>query len=108
SLCERFVEGDRMRPRANDRHFAQQYICQLGELIDIRAPQNTAAACHARIIPDCLLEVVMTVFDRCHGSKLKDLDDFIIVAMPGLAEEYGTASIKPDRERNREQKWRER
>jgi hypothetical protein len=33
-----------MRPRANDRHFAQQYIHQLGELVDIRAPQNTANA----------------------------------------------------------------
>src|SRR5215831_15245845 len=27
--------------------------------------------------------------------------------MPGLAEEYGTARIKPDYERNREQEWRE-
>src|SRR5262249_30891078 len=35
-----------MRPRANDRHVAQQYIHQLGELVDIRAPQNTVNAHH--------------------------------------------------------------
>src|SRR5262252_7318504 len=91
-----------MRPRANDRHFAQQYIHQLGELVDIRAPQNTANARHARIVLDRLLEAA-TIFDRRHRSELKDLDDFIIVPMPGLAEEYGTARIKPDCERN----WRE-
>src|SRR5215831_19628202 len=95
-----------MRPRANDRHFAQQYIHQLGELVDIRAPQNTANARHARIVLDRLLEVA-PIFDRRHRSELNDLDDFIIVPMPGLAEEYGTARIKPDCERNREQKWRE-
>src|SRR5215471_4175349 len=30
----------------NNRHFAQQYIHQLGKLVDIRAPQNTANAHH--------------------------------------------------------------
>src|SRR5262249_9541576 len=95
-----------MRPRTNDRHFAEQHIHQLGELVDIRAPQNAANARHAMIVLDCLLEVA-AIFDRRHRSELKDLDDFIIVSMSGLAEEYGTARIKPDRERNREQKWRE-
>src|SRR5258708_11971477 len=95
-----------MRPRANDRHFAQQYIHQLGELVDIRPPQNTANARHARIVLDSLREVA-AIFDRRHRSELKDLDDFIVVPMPGLTEEYGTARIKPDCERNREQEWRE-
>src|SRR6516225_4870653 len=95
-----------MWSRANDRHFAQQYIHQLGELVDIRAPQNTANARHARIVLDRLFELA-AIFERRHRSELKYLDDFIIVPMPGLAEEYGTARIKPDSERNREQKWRE-
>src|SRR5215813_13060106 len=95
-----------MRPRANDRHFAQQYIHQLGELVDIGPPQNTANARHTRIVLDRLLEVV-AIFDCRHRSELEDFDDFIIVPMPGLAEEYGTARIKPDCERNREEKWRE-
>src|SRR5262249_1733503 len=30
----------------NNRHFAQQYIHQLGKLVDIRAPQNTTNAHH--------------------------------------------------------------
>src|SRR5262249_28850465 len=106
SLRERLVEGDRMRPRANDRHFAQQYIHKLGELVDIRAPQNADNARHARIVLDRLLEVA-PIFDRRHRSELNDLDDFIIVPMPGLAEEYGTARIKPNCQRNREQKWRD-
>src|SRR5258705_10497833 len=95
-----------MRPRANDRHFAHQYIHQLGELVDIRPPQNTANARHARIVLDSLREVA-AIFDRRHRSELKDLDDFIVVPMPGLTEEYGTARIKPDCERNREREWRE-
>src|SRR5262249_4329503 len=95
-----------MWSRANDRHFAEQYIHQLGELVDIRAPHNAANARHARIVLDCLLEVA-AIFDRRHRSELKDLDHFIIVSMSGLAEEYGTARIKTDCERNREQKWRE-
>src|SRR6516225_8477127 len=96
-----------MRPRANDRHFAEQHIHQLRELVDIRAPQNTAEARNAGIIPDRLLEMA-AILDRRHRSEFEDLDDFIIVPVPGLAEKYGTARIKPDRERNREQKWRER
>jgi hypothetical protein len=85
-----------MRPRANDRHFAQQYIHQLGELVDIRAPHNAANARHARIVLDRLLEVA-AIFERRHRSELEDLDDFIIVPMPRLAEEYGTALEVPMR-----------
>src|SRR5215467_2265748 len=95
-----------MRPRANDRHFAQQYVHQLGEFVDIRAPQNAANARHARIVLDRLLELA-AIFERRHRSELEDFYGSIIVPMPGLAEEYGTARIKPNCQRNREQKWRE-
>ena len=62
----------RMRPRANDRHFATQDIPELRQLVEACLAEPLSDACNPLVVSRRLNNCV-TVLEHGHGTELEDL-----------------------------------
>src|SRR5262245_56212765 len=97
--------GGGMRARSNDRHFATKNIDQLRKLIDVRATQECADSRNPVIISHCLYELPAVIALR-HGAKLKHFDGLVVVTVPRLTKQNGTARVQLDGKRHDQEQWR--
>ena len=87
SIGERFVQRDRVRSRADNRHLAKQHVVKLRKLIEVRSAQETTDFGDARVVSGGLAER-LSIFDDMHRAKFENADSAISVPMSGLPEKY--------------------
>ena len=85
------------RPRPNDGHIALQHIPQLGQFVNLQAPDNTADPRHLRVIsPNLLIQPPPGIIR--HTAKLMKPEDNSILPQPLLVVEYWSAVGQQDKQ----------
>src|SRR5262249_55667 len=96
-----------MRPRADERHVAREHIEELGDLVDIPAPQPAPDPGQPRIglggLPD-----YRPVLERAHGAKLDDAKRLLVETVTPLHEEDRAWAVEFDQDSDQDQKRRRR
>src|SRR5271169_407679 len=83
------VVRERVRARTDDRHFADEDIDQLRQLVDAVAPEDGADACDPGVCPRGLDDIGPVVHRR-HRAELEDAERLLVEAVALLPKQRGT------------------
>ena len=73
-----------LRPRADYRHVALQYVEEFGEFIKAGGTQKLAVCGKTHVVRKQLAVCILLV---CHGAELDELEYLFVLAGTGLREE---------------------
>ena len=104
-LGETLCEVGSLGTRTDQRHLPPQHVEKLGQLVQVRAPQEPTDPRHPRIVGDRPGRVRVVVDP--HRPKLQQLERTFVLADPGLAEEHRAGARAPHRQRDREKQGRQ-
>src|SRR5579883_809028 len=94
------VMGDRMRPRADQRHGSRKDVQELRQFVEAAAPQKSADPRHPRIVAPGLRHVVFARRRRAHRAELVYHEAILVEAEALLAEQHRTGAIQLHQGRN--------
>src|ERR1051326_223966 len=101
------VVRQRVRPRPDQRHVADQHVEQLRDLVDVPAPPPAADAGQPRIVA-LRLRYHGAVVERAHGAEFEDAERLLVEAKAALQEKHRARAVEPDQHGDDDKERRQR